>query len=88
MIVFFSIFSLTMLLRESYGEDIGESDTERSENSEDSEYGGSFINDDDPPNVPSSPYLSAKCMSDLTPLNALHFLLFFESSFICPHCSC
>ncbi|XVF87920.1 hypothetical protein PTKIN_Ptkin19aG0007100 [Pterospermum kingtungense] len=32
---------------ESYGEDIGETDTERSENSEESEYGGSFINDDE-----------------------------------------
>ncbi|EOY14187.1 FKBP-like peptidyl-prolyl cis-trans isomerase family protein isoform 3, partial [Theobroma cacao] len=50
---------------ESYGEDIGESDTERSENSEDSEYGGSFINDDDPPNVPSSPYLSAKSNEEI-----------------------
>ncbi|XP_017980696.1 PREDICTED: peptidyl-prolyl cis-trans isomerase FKBP43 isoform X3 [Theobroma cacao] len=50
---------------ESYGEDIGESDTERSENSEESDYGGSFINDDDPPNVPSSPYLSAKSNEEI-----------------------
>ncbi|XWS10595.1 hypothetical protein CRYUN_Cryun38cG0009800 [Craigia yunnanensis] len=43
---------------ESYGEDIAETETERSENSEESEYGGSFINDDDdddPQVFPSSP---------------------------------
>ncbi|XP_022718143.1 peptidyl-prolyl cis-trans isomerase FKBP43-like isoform X2 [Durio zibethinus] len=43
------------LLRESYGEDIAETETERTKNSEESEYGGSFIDDDDPQVLPSSP---------------------------------
>ncbi|XVE74294.1 hypothetical protein DITRI_Ditri12bG0005200 [Diplodiscus trichospermus] len=44
---------------ESYGEDIAETETERSENSEENEYGGSFINDDDPEVFSSSPESSA-----------------------------
>ncbi|XP_039032059.1 peptidyl-prolyl cis-trans isomerase FKBP43-like [Hibiscus syriacus] len=34
---------------ESYGEDIAETETERTKSSEESEYGGSFIDDDDEP---------------------------------------
>ncbi|XWS10428.1 hypothetical protein CRYUN_Cryun39dG0076800 [Craigia yunnanensis] len=45
---------------ESYGVDIAETETERSENSEESEYDGSFINDDEDPQIfPSSPESSA-----------------------------
>ncbi|OMO94619.1 hypothetical protein COLO4_16250 [Corchorus olitorius] len=49
---------------ESYGEDIGDTETERSENSEKSEYGGSFINDD-PETIPSSPDSSAQRNEDM-----------------------
>lgn len=43
--------------RESYGEDIADSETQRSVNSEEDKYDDSFIDDDDPePEVyPSSP---------------------------------
>ena len=77
LLVSFLLFPLTMLLRESYGVDIAETETERSQNSEESEYGGSFINDDDDPQVfPSSPESSTGpgCTNHLTTLNALHFL--------------
>ncbi|OMO99235.1 hypothetical protein CCACVL1_03881 [Corchorus capsularis] len=53
---------------ESYGEDIGDTETERSENSEESEYGGSFINDDDPETIPSSPDSSAQRNEDMLDL--------------------
>ena len=81
LLVSFLLFPLTMLLRESYGEDIAETETEKSENSEVSEYDGSFINvDEDPQIFPSSPESSAGsgCMSHLTPLNSLHFLFSFN----------
>ena len=74
-VAFFSIlFSLTVLLRESYGEDIGDTETERSENSEESEYGGSFINDDDLEVFPSSLDYSAQSMPVLALLNGLQCL--------------
>ncbi|XVF33820.1 hypothetical protein REPUB_Repub18cG0003600 [Reevesia pubescens] len=56
-----------MLLRESYGEDIADTETERSENSEESQYDGSFINDDDdddPHVFSSSPDSSARSASN------------------------
>ncbi|MBA0683961.1 hypothetical protein Goari_025581 [Gossypium aridum] len=49
-----------MLVRESYGEDIAETKTERSDKSEESEYGGSFIDDDDPEFVSSSQEFSGE----------------------------
>ncbi|MBA0857663.1 hypothetical protein Goshw_015371 [Gossypium schwendimanii] len=56
----FLLFTLTMLVRESYGEDIAETKTERSDKSEESEYGGSFIDDDDPEFVSSSQEFSGE----------------------------
>nr|KJB14071.1 hypothetical protein B456_002G109600 [Gossypium raimondii]KJB14077.1 hypothetical protein B456_002G109600 [Gossypium raimondii] len=52
-------FALTILLRESYGEDIAGTETERSENGEESEYGGSFIDDEEPQVLSSSQDFSA-----------------------------
>ncbi|MBA0587553.1 hypothetical protein Gorai_000679 [Gossypium raimondii] len=49
-----------MLVRESYGEDNAETKTERSDKSEESEYGGSFIDDDDPEFVSSSQEFSGE----------------------------
>ncbi|PPS03387.1 hypothetical protein GOBAR_AA17276 [Gossypium barbadense] len=49
-----------MLVRESYGEDIAETKTERSDKSEESEYGGSFIDDDGPEFVSSSQEFSGE----------------------------
>ncbi|OMO77533.1 hypothetical protein COLO4_25101 [Corchorus olitorius] len=50
---------------ESYGEDIGDTETERSKNSEESEYEDSFINDDDPETIPSSPDSSSQRDEDM-----------------------
>ncbi|OMO51514.1 hypothetical protein CCACVL1_29749 [Corchorus capsularis] len=50
---------------ESYGEDIGDTETERSENNEESEYEDSFINDDDPETIPSSPDSSSQRNEDM-----------------------
>ncbi|KAG4161883.1 hypothetical protein ERO13_D01G083900v2 [Gossypium hirsutum] len=44
---------------ESYGEDIAGTETERSENGEESEYGGSFIDDEEPQVLSSSQDFSA-----------------------------
>lgn len=49
-------FSFTMMSRESFGEDIADSETQRSVNSEDEKYDDSFIDDDDDLEVfPSTP---------------------------------
>ncbi|KAH1090961.1 hypothetical protein J1N35_018218 [Gossypium stocksii] len=56
----FLLFTLTVLVRESYGEDIAETKTERSDKSEESEYGCSFIDDDDLEFVPSSQEFSGE----------------------------
>ncbi|RDX74942.1 Peptidyl-prolyl cis-trans isomerase FKBP43, partial [Mucuna pruriens] len=46
--VFFFLFSFTTMERESYGEDIADTETERSDyNEEDDEYDDSFIDDDE-----------------------------------------
>lgn len=49
-------FSFTMVARESYGEDIVDTDTEECNNySEEEDYEDSFINDGDPEVYPPSP---------------------------------
>jgi FK506-binding nuclear protein len=50
-----------IIFRESYGEDIADTETERSANgSDEDEYEGSFINDDEDPEImsPSTVYSS------------------------------
>lgn len=73
----FLLFALTILLRESYGEDIAGTETERSENSEESEYGGSFIDDEETQVLSSSQDFSAvsECMSHYVALLSWQFSL-------------
>ena len=52
-------FSFTTMSRESFGEDIADSETQRSINSEDEEYDDSFIDDGDPEVFPSTPLSDA-----------------------------
>lgn len=53
---FFFLFSFTTMERESYGEDIADTETERSDHSDEDDYDDSFIDDDgDPAVFPPSP---------------------------------
>lgn len=74
-------FSFTLSTRESYGEDIADTDTQRSDNSEEDEYEGSFIDDEDPKVFPPSPVSNGEGMTFLS----MHcrFLVFsFSSNFL------
>jgi hypothetical protein len=51
----FLYFSFTSMAREPCGEDIADTETERSEDSDEDEYENSFINDDDLEVYPPSP---------------------------------
>lgn len=51
-----------MMSRESFGEDIADSETQRSVNSEEDKYDDSFIDDDDPEVFPSYPVSDAAGM--------------------------
>lgn len=63
--------------RESYGEDIAETETERSTgNSEEDNYEDSFIDDSDPKVVPSSPVSNDEGM-----IYTLYVLLFVSMNF-------
>lgn len=52
-----------MISRESYGEDIANSETKMSVDSEEDKYEDSFINDDDPEVFPASPVLDSEGMA-------------------------
>lgn len=62
-----SIFSFTIIARESYGEDIADTETERSTgHSDEDKYEGSFIDDSDPKLFPPSPLSDDKGMLSIT----------------------
>lgn len=52
---FFFLISFTTMKRESYGEDIADTETERSDHSDEDDYDDSFIDDGGDTGFPQSP---------------------------------